>query len=163
VYFETTTTAGAGAGPGAGLRHPCRLRYRRDSLYIRFNVITGGDSAGGGEATLGYEVSPGWDSLVTLEPTNIAWIATDHTGPYGQWAQARSAGGLDAPAMVAHRGGGTEAVSENSLAAFAQAITDGAAILETDVQWTRPTADAPNGVPVLMHDATINRTMRCPS
>jgi hypothetical protein len=29
------------------------------------------------------------------------------------------------------------------------------------VQWTAPTAEEPNGVPVLMHDATINRTARC--
>jgi len=54
-------------------------------------------------------------------------------------------------------------VSENSLSAFRDAIAAGADVLETDVQWTAPTTDEPNGVPVLMHDATINRTVRCRS
>ena len=132
------------------------------AVYVWFNVITGGDSAQGGEATLGYDESPGWDALANLAPANIAWIATDNTAEYAQWARALPAGGPVAPAMVAHRGGGTEAISENSLQAFRQAVADGATVLETDVQWTRPTPDAPNGVPVLMHDATVNRTVRCP-
>jgi glycerophosphoryl diester phosphodiesterase len=63
--------------------------------------------------------------------------------------------------MVAHRGGGEDGVSENALSAFRAAIDAGADVLETDVQWTAPTAEEPNGVPVLMHDATINRTARC--
>ena len=131
-------------------------------VYIWFNVLTGGDSVADGEGKLGYEAAPGWASLVALEPANIVWMATDNTADYAAWAASLPADGPVAPAMVAHRGGGSEGVSENSLEAFRQAVADGATVLETDIQWTRPTADAPNGVPVLMHDATINRTMRCP-
>jgi glycerophosphoryl diester phosphodiesterase len=63
---------------------------------------------------------------------------------------------------VAHRGGGEDGVSENSMSAFRAGVEAGADVLETDVQWTKATPDAPNGVPVLMHDATVNRTARCP-
>lgn len=130
-------------------------------VYIWFNVLVGGDAPEGGEGKLGYDVAPGWSSLVDLDPPNITWIATDNTAAYAEWAAAQAAAGRPAPAMVAHRGGGTEGVSENSLEAFRQAVADGADVLETDIQWTRPTPDAPNGVPVIMHDATINRTTRC--
>jgi len=131
-------------------------------VYLWFNVLTGGDAADGGAGTLGDVVSPGWAALVDLSPANIVWMATDNTADYAAWSASLPPDGPTAPEMVAHRGGGSESVSENSLDAFRQAVADGATVLETDVQWTRPTADAPNGVPVLMHDATINRTMRCP-
>jgi glycerophosphoryl diester phosphodiesterase len=68
--------------------------------------------------------------------------------------------------MVAHRGGGEvgETMSthpENSLAAFNRAVADGAGVLESDVQWTKPEAGQEIGVPVLMHDQWINRTLKC--
>lgn len=128
-------------------------------LYIWFNVLTGGDSADGGEWALG--ASPGWDRLTATGPAGIRWMATDTPRAYADWADSLPGGRSSAPAMVAHRGGGSEGISENSLEAFRQAVVDGAAVLETDVQWTRPTAEEPDGIPVLMHDDTINRTMRC--
>ena len=156
---------GQGTSPLDGQTYdvPADFAAANIPVYIWFNVITGGDSVADGEGKLGYEAAPGWTSLVALEPANIDWMATDNTAAYAAWAASLPAGGPVAPAMVAHRGGGSEAVSENSLEAFGQAVADGATVLETDIQWTRPTADAPNGVPVLMHDATINRTMRCPT
>jgi glycerophosphoryl diester phosphodiesterase len=53
--------------------------------------------------------------------------------------------------VAAHRGQWREA-PENSLAAIDEAINDGAEIVETDVRLTR------DGVPILMHDATVDRT-----
>ncbi|MGY3316742.1 glycerophosphoryl diester phosphodiesterase [Peribacillus simplex] len=58
----------------------------------------------------------------------------------------------DAPLMIlAHRGQWRE-YPENSLAAINEAIEDGAEIVEIDVQLTA------DGVPVLMHDTTVDRT-----
>ena len=53
--------------------------------------------------------------------------------------------------VAAHRGQWREA-PENSLAAIDEAISDGAEIVEVDVRLTS------DGVPVLMHDATVDRT-----
>ena len=54
-------------------------------------------------------------------------------------------------AYSGHRGY-TRHAPENSMAAFRQAIADGANYIETDVQVTR------DGAFVIMHDSTINRT-----
>ncbi|MFI9328185.1 glycerophosphodiester phosphodiesterase [Kitasatospora sp. NPDC052868] len=56
-----------------------------------------------------------------------------------------------APAVIGHRGSPLSA-PENTMASFETALTQGADWLETDVQTTR------DGVPVLMHDATVDRT-----
>ncbi|MGG4266449.1 glycerophosphodiester phosphodiesterase family protein [Peribacillus simplex] len=53
--------------------------------------------------------------------------------------------------ILAHRGQWRE-YPENSLAAINEAIEDGAEVVEIDVQLTA------DGVPVLMHDTTVNRT-----
>ncbi len=131
-------------------------------LYIWYNVATGGDSAENG-ADFGDLPSPGWQSITSITPPNVRWIATDFTKEYSVWAESAETDGATVPEMVAHRGGGEESVSENSMQAFQEAVDNGAAVLETDVQWTKPSADSPNGVPVLMHDATINRTAVCAS
>ncbi|MFM7063600.1 MAG: glycerophosphodiester phosphodiesterase [Actinomycetes bacterium] len=127
---------------------------------VWFNVTTKGDSPEGAEPFAGVP-SLGWTGIVDITPKNVRWISTDRVADYTAWSRTPAAGS-PAPTMIAHRGGGEDGVSENSLAAYTQAVKDGAGILETDVQWTRPTAEDPNGVPVLMHDATVNRTTRCP-
>jgi glycerophosphoryl diester phosphodiesterase len=58
----------------------------------------------------------------------------------------------NAPLLIASHRGQWREYPENSLGAINEAIEDGAEIIETDV---RLTAD---GVPVLMHDATVDRT-----
>ncbi|WP_406199878.1 glycerophosphodiester phosphodiesterase [Kitasatospora sp. NBC_01560] len=55
------------------------------------------------------------------------------------------------PVVIGHRGSPLGA-PENTMASFEQALAQGADWLETDVQTTR------DGVPVLMHDATVDRT-----
>jgi glycerophosphoryl diester phosphodiesterase len=55
------------------------------------------------------------------------------------------------PLRIAHRGASARA-PENTLAAFAAAIADGADAVELDVQRTR------DGVPVVLHDPTLDRT-----
>ena len=126
---------------------------------VWFNVTTKGDSPEGAAPFAGVP-SLGWTGITALSPKNVKWLSTDRVPDYTAWAKGQ---GASAPTMIAHRGGGEDGVSENSLAAFRKAVSDGADVLETDVQWTKPTADHPNGVPVLMHDATINRTTRCRS
>lgn len=131
-------------------------------VYVWFNVATGGDSPEGSPPFGGTVPSPGWTEVAAIQPPNVRWIATDRPAEYRAWSTSDQAP-RPAPVMVAHRGGGEDGVSENSMAAFRAAIDEGADVLETDVQWTRPTPDAPNGVPVLMHDATLDRTVRCPA
>ncbi|MFJ3790500.1 glycerophosphodiester phosphodiesterase [Kitasatospora sp. NPDC090091] len=55
------------------------------------------------------------------------------------------------PAVIGHRGSPLDA-PENTMASFETALRQGADWLETDVQTTK------DGVPVLMHDATVDRT-----
>jgi len=57
------------------------------------------------------------------------------------------------PLIIGHRGA-SAAAPENTLAAFQQAIDDGADGLEFDVRLAR------DGVPVVIHDPTLNRTGR---
>lgn len=58
---------------------------------------------------------------------------------------------LETPIVIGHRGSSGEA-PENSLPAFARALEQGAAILETDVHATR------DGVVVVYHDERVDRT-----
>jgi len=58
---------------------------------------------------------------------------------------------LDVPQVIAHRGA-SQAAPEHTLAAYAQAIDDGADALECDVRLTR------DGVPVCVHDRRVDRT-----
>ncbi|MFB7615365.1 glycerophosphodiester phosphodiesterase [Kitasatospora sp. NPDC056181] len=55
------------------------------------------------------------------------------------------------PVVIGHRGAPLDA-PENTMASFEKALQQGADWLETDVQTTR------DGVPVLMHDASVDRT-----
>ncbi|XP_033022579.1 glycerophosphodiester phosphodiesterase 1 isoform X2 [Lacerta agilis] len=55
------------------------------------------------------------------------------------------------PARIAHRGGGHDA-PENTLAAIRQAAENGATGVELDLGFTA------DGIPVLMHDDTVDRT-----
>ena len=57
----------------------------------------------------------------------------------------------EVPFLIAHRGFSTVA-PENTLAAFEAAIDAGAEVLECDVQLTA------DGVPVVVHDRTVDRT-----
>jgi glycerophosphoryl diester phosphodiesterase len=59
------------------------------------------------------------------------------------------------PAGAAHRGASFDE-PENTLAAFARAVGTGAPAIELDVHWTR------DGVPVVIHDPTVDRTTGVP-
>ncbi|MDQ1245740.1 MAG: hypothetical protein QG597_107, partial [Actinomycetota bacterium] len=107
-------------------------------VYIWYNTATGGDSPTDAPGLAGV-TSPGWEAIASLTPKNVKWIATDMTKEYTAWADAAGEAAQPIPAMVAHRGGGEADVSENSLGAFTQAVDNGAKVLETDVQWTKPT------------------------
>ncbi len=155
LYFR-----GVFPGDGATYDVPQAFADAGIPVYVWFNVATGGDSPEGSPPFGGAVPSPGWTEVAMIEPPNVDWIATDRPAEYEAWSTSGEASD-PAPVMVAHRGGGEDGVSENALSAFRAAIDAGADVLETDVQWTAPTAEEPNGVPVLMHDATINRTARC--
>lgn len=55
--------------------------------------------------------------------------------------------------IIAHRGY-TENAPENTIPAFIAAAENGYNTVECDVEWTK------DGIPVILHDATINRTAR---
>ncbi len=55
--------------------------------------------------------------------------------------------------IIAHRGY-TENAPENTIPAFIAAAEKGYNTIECDVEWTK------DGIPVILHDATINRTAR---
>ena len=55
--------------------------------------------------------------------------------------------------VIAHRGY-TETAPENTIPAFVAAAEKGYSTVECDIEWTK------DGVPVILHDATINRTAR---
>lgn len=55
--------------------------------------------------------------------------------------------------IIAHRGY-TEIAPENTIPAFIAAAENGYTTIECDVEWTK------DGVPVILHDSTINRTAR---
>ena len=57
----------------------------------------------------------------------------------------------DRPLIIGHRGASADA-PENTLAAFAQALEQGADGVELDVQLSA------DGAPIVMHDATVDRT-----
>ncbi len=71
-------------------------------------------------------------------------------------AGADNAKGCYVPERVAHRLGGGEGSQtyywENSWKAYERSLAAGVKIFETDVRWTA------DGVPILMHDATLDRT-----
>ena len=151
---------GTWAPTGATVNVPQEFADANIPLYIWYNTATGGDSVADGPPLGDSGVtSPGWSTIAGLQPANVKWIATDFTKEYQQWSETVT----DAPQMLAHRGGGEAGVSENTMSAFAEAVANGASVLETDVQWTKPTEKDPNGVPVLMHDATLARTAACPT
>jgi glycerophosphoryl diester phosphodiesterase len=60
---------------------------------------------------------------------------------------------LHAPLIIGHRGS-SKVAPENTLAAFERALQDGADGIEFDVRLAR------DGVPVVIHDATLRRTGR---
>jgi glycerophosphoryl diester phosphodiesterase len=62
---------------------------------------------------------------------------------------------LTARPIIAHRGASGEA-PENTMPAFELAVQQGADAIELDVRLTR------DGVPVVLHDATLNRTTNHP-
>lgn len=71
-------------------------------------------------------------------------------------AGANNAEGCYVPERVAHRLGGGQGTTpylwENSWKAYEKSLAAGVKIFETDVRWTA------DGVPILMHDATLDRT-----
>ncbi|MDI2127757.1 glycerophosphodiester phosphodiesterase [Yinghuangia seranimata] len=75
----------------------------------------------------------------------------DTGGPHPRSAPS----GCRLPLAAAHRGANSEE-PENTVAAFARAIDAGTDDLELDVHWTR------DGVPVVIHDDTVERTTGTP-
>jgi glycerophosphoryl diester phosphodiesterase len=76
------------------------------------------------------------------------------------WAHSYTDGAYAAPVVIAHRGDVADG-PENTLPAINRAIGSGAEGIELDVRYSKPSATWPVGVPVLMHDATVDRTTTC--
>lgn len=76
----------------------------------------------------------------------------DRIKPFSKIKQQVQEHGPAAAVLVASHRGQWRSAPENSLGAIDQAIKDGAEIVEIDVRLTS------DGVPVLMHDSTVDRT-----
>jgi glycerophosphoryl diester phosphodiesterase len=89
-------------------------------------------------------------TTVSATPTdrspNAQYVATGAAAPYSAHC--------DGPALIAHRGetGDGKNLPENTWQAELNAAAEGATYLNLDVRWTS------DGVPVALHDATVNRT-----
>lgn len=85
--------------------------------------------------------------IVTTVACTSAFWASGIAAPYG-------AQGCDSPSLIAHRGetGDGRNLPENTWQAELDAAAEGATYLDVDVRWTR------DGVPVALHDPTVNRT-----
>lgn len=83
-------------------------------------------------------------------PTRRDFLAAGLAG-LPTFARSAAETGLPTRGLCAHRGA-MATHPENTLIAFDEAIRLGAAMVEFDVQLSR------DGVPVLMHDATVDRT-----
>jgi glycerophosphoryl diester phosphodiesterase len=75
------------------------------------------------------------------------------------WEFATAAGPV-LPKISAHRGASSEA-PENTLESVREAIDSGADSVEFDVRFSKASSTNPDGVPMLMHDATVDRTTEC--
>ena len=82
----------------------------------------------------------------TDRSSNPQYVATGAAAPYS--------GHCDGPALIAHRGetGDGKNLPENTWQAELNAAAEGATYLNLDVRWTS------DGVPVALHDTTVNRT-----
>ena len=91
-------------------------------------------------------------ALLALPVTGCAApFAAQGAAPMALRAQpAAAARACAQPVVIGHRGS-PRAAPENTMASFEAALKGGADWLETDVQTTR------DGVPVLMHDSTVDR------
>jgi glycerophosphoinositol glycerophosphodiesterase len=73
-------------------------------------------------------------------------------GPYVvKYFIRKNAANRNSPVIIAHRGGSVEA-PENTLSAFRKAKENGATAVEFDLDFTQ------DGVPVIIHDSTVDRT-----
>jgi glycerophosphoryl diester phosphodiesterase len=88
--------------------------------------------------------------IVPTLVTALLTVTAVASGP-GSPASAAASATSCVPPPAAHRGASASA-PENTLPAFAKALRAGARILEMDVRFTA------DGQPVLMHDATVDRT-----
>lgn len=90
--------------------------------------------------------------LLAAGGASVGRVAAGRAGPdaAGQQVPGRASACV-LPVAAAHRGASADE-PENTVAAFARAIAVGAPDIELDVQWTR------DGVPVVIHDPTVDRT-----
>jgi glycerophosphoryl diester phosphodiesterase len=105
------------------------------------------DEATNGEAA---NVETSNDEALDGEPTTP--LNDEPTTPLnGEAATPSELSDADLPLIVGHRGA-SKVAPENTLAAFERALLDGADGIEFDVRLAR------DGVPVVIHDATLKRT-----
>uniref|UniRef100_A0A8C9F3R7 GP-PDE domain-containing protein n=2 Tax=Pavo cristatus TaxID=9049 RepID=A0A8C9F3R7_PAVCR len=117
-------------------------------------MLCGGDALLGAltallGALLALSRSPALAALLTAGPFLLLHVfSLEPASPHSARRVLRPHG---APARIAHRGGAHDA-PENTLAAVRQAAENGATGVELDLEFTA------DGVPILMHDETVERT-----
>lgn len=96
--------------------------------------------------------SPLWSTVLTASLYAFLVMFRFPQVPHSRASQVlRPRGGSGPVSVIAHRGGGHDA-PENTLAAIREASKNGAAGVELDLEFSA------DGVPVLMHDDTVDRT-----
>jgi glycerophosphoryl diester phosphodiesterase len=86
-----------------------------------------------------------WGTIIIIFALNISGVLTVLAQP------SRQVGLFNRAEIIAHRGASWDA-PENTLSAFDLAIEQGADAVEFDVRMTS------DGIPIIMHDATVGRT-----
>ena len=123
------------------------MRARRAGRLL--GTILGAAALGGGAAGCGGVSAAGAAHAVATALRGHPAEAANGGG-----AAPRAGKRCDAPMLIAHRGetGGGANQPENTWQAELAAAAEGATYLNMDVRWTS------DGVPVALHDATVNRT-----
>ena len=113
-------------------------------------LITQREIDGRGTELLGAE-------RVDLQSAGFDFRQNHFAGEHGHWARdgtlttvAHPYFDLPRPISIAHRGCAGES-PENTIAAFERALTQDAAVLESDIHLSR------DGIPILIHDAIVDR------
>ena len=94
------------------------------------------------------------DGVITPVGTGVTEISVKYSSGSAKMKVEVIAGSntLESAKLVCHRGGNS--APENTLEAFEKAAKAGYKYVETDIRWTK------DNVPVLIHDATVERTTK---
>lgn len=142
IGIGSGTTSGSGERPLNGARRRARLT----AGLLGLGAVLGCAAACDGSGGTARPVAVGRHSTPADGASGVQYVETQAAAPVSAHC--------DAPAVIAHRGesGDGKNLPENTWQAELDASATGVTYLNVDVRWTS------DGVPVALHDATVNRT-----